>query len=63
MSEAGDIIDRANDQAQAMLDAQIAANRRDIEPGTPGDCELCGEWSGRLINGACAPCRDKYHLP
>lgn len=32
-------------------------------PGDPGDCELCGRWSGRLIGGACAPCRDKYRLP
>lgn len=34
-----------------------------IPPGTPGDCELCGEWSGRLVNGACAPCRDRHKLP
>lgn len=63
MSEAGDIIDRANDQAQAILDAQIAAARKDLQPGVEGYCELCGEWSGRLINSACAPCRDKYRLP
>ena len=34
-----------------------------IEPGAPGECELCGEWTGRLIRGACAPCRDRYKLP
>lgn len=34
-----------------------------IPKGTPGDCDLCGEWSGRLVSGACAPCRDKYKLP
>ena len=34
-----------------------------IEAGTPGDCDLCGEWSARLIRGACAPCRDRYKLP
>jgi class 3 adenylate cyclase len=34
-----------------------------IEPGAPGECELCGEWSGRLVRGACAPCRDRYKLP
>ena len=27
------------------------------------DCDLCGEWSGRLIAGSCAPCRDRRHLP
>lgn len=34
-----------------------------IEPGVPGDCDLCGERSARLIRGACAPCRDRYKLP
>jgi hypothetical protein len=34
-----------------------------IPVGMSGDCDLCGEWSGRLVNGACAPCRDKYGLP
>jgi hypothetical protein len=58
-----DDIDRANDYAQTLLDAQIADQRKDIKPGIPGDCDLCGEWSGRLIDGACAPCRDKYKLP
>ena len=31
-----------------------------LPEGVAGDCDLCGEWSGRLIDGACAPCRDKY---
>lgn len=31
--------------------------------GTPGDCDLCGEWCGRLVGGACVPCREKYKLP
>lgn len=31
--------------------------------GQPGDCDLCGEWSARLVNGACASCRDRYKLP
>ena len=34
-----------------------------IEPGEPGDCDLCGEWASRLVGGACAPCRDRYRLP
>lgn len=33
-----------------------------IPPGKPGDCELCGRWSGRLIGGCCAPCRERYRL-
>lgn len=31
--------------------------------GKPGDCEVCGAWSGRLVQGACAQCRDKFKLP
>lgn len=57
-----DEIDRANDLAQAATDAAIQSNRKELQPGVPGDCDLCGEWSGRLINGACAPCRDRYKL-
>lgn len=46
---------------------EIKARQREakpfvLDPGTPGECELCGEWSGRLIKGACAPCRDRYRL-
>lgn len=31
--------------------------------GEPGDCRLCGEFSGRLVKGACARCRDAHKLP
>lgn len=58
-----DEVDRANDYAQMATEAAINNNSKPIQAGEPGDCELCGEWSGRLINGACAPCRDKYRLP
>lgn len=46
--------------------SEIAAVREraaKIPAGVPGDCELCGEWSGRLVGGNCARCRDKYKLP
>lgn len=39
--------------------AQVKAQ---IPEGAPGDCDFCGEWSGRLVIGACAPCRDKLKL-
>ena len=43
---------------------QAARNKANaIPPGEPGECELCGEDSLRLVNGACAPCRDKRRLP
>jgi hypothetical protein len=27
-----------------------------------GDCDLCGEWTGALINGACPDCRSRLKL-
>lgn len=61
-----DEIDFANDLAQSMTDAVVRAQREKaaaIPAGKPGECDMCGEWSGRLVNGVCAPCRDKYRLP
>ena len=34
-----------------------------IPVGAPGECAYCGEWAGRLVLDACAPCRDRYKLP
>jgi hypothetical protein len=48
---------------QALHEARLRAAAKPLEPGVPGDCELCGEWSGRLVRGACAPCRDLRKLP
>lgn len=58
-----DEIDRAQEREQQDRDRAIAAAAHDLAPGHPGDCDLCGEHSMRLVEGACAPCRDKYHLP
>lgn len=57
-----DEIDRAQEREQQDRDRAIAAASRELAPGTTGDCDLCGEHSMRLVEGACAPCRDKYHL-
>lgn len=54
-----DDADRAQRQQEIALDRAITAARGVIEPGTPGECEECGEWSPRLIHGDCAWCRDK----
>ena len=55
-------------EAEGWLLLQILKDVRQWQrPGfhqdSAGDCDLCGEWSGRLVNGACAPCRDKWSLP
>ncbi len=58
-----DHVDITNEKVQAALDRLIDDIRRTpIKPGKPGECDLCGEWSGRLVDGVCAPCRDKYKL-
>lgn len=52
-----DDIDRANERME--LGAEL--NKRPpytLPPGYPGDCDVCGEWSSRLVVGICAPCRD-----
>ena len=61
-----DEIDIANDRAAADTERAGAAARvvaASIPKGDAGDCDLCGSWSGRLVNGAGAPCRDRYRLP
>lgn len=59
-----DDFDRAGELEEAQRQHALA-NRQPfvLEPGKPGDCEMCGEWSGRLVGGACTPCRDTYKLP
>ena len=66
MSERGDLIDRANDKAQAGVDAaeaEIRYQAQHIPAGEPGYCKHCGDYSARLVGNACAPCRDHYRLP
>lgn len=59
-----DEVDIANDNIERELATRIAnAAVLTLPPGEPGDCDLCGEWSGRLVLGVCAPCRDKRRLP
>lgn len=55
------LIDRANDYAEKEREAIVSSRHSaELEVGKPGDCELCGEWFGRLVNGACVPCRNKF---
>lgn len=57
--------DLAAEVSQIRLDSQIqqVRNRAKLVAGVAGDCDLCGEWTPRLVDGACCPCRDKYKLP
>lgn len=49
------------EQESSLRAVQLLAAQ--IPPGEPGECDLCGEWSGRLVSGVCAPCRDRHRLP
>jgi hypothetical protein len=61
-----DEIDQANDRVEldssiAIALAHLAAGK--IPKGEPGECDLCGEHSERLVGGCCAPCRDRWGRP
>ena len=61
-----DIADVTTEQMEVREAANIAEIRRkaaEIPKGVPGECDLCGEDMPRLINGVCAPCRDRHKLP
>ena len=61
-----DEIDAAQQREQEDTERALGAAREraaKIPVGVPGDCTRCGEPSGRLVGGVCAPCRDKYKLP
>lgn len=60
-----DECDRAQMREESVRDGAVEDamhKARQIPKGEPGECDFCGEWSGRLVNGACAPCRDKRGL-
>ena len=56
-----DEVDNANDSYQDLNDRNISAirSRAAMMPdGISGDCDGCGEWYARVVNGLCARCRD-----
>ena len=57
-----DQFDKAQELEMKEREESIRRAAREVPPGRPGECELCGEWSGRLVNGTCAHCRDKWKL-
>lgn len=59
--EADQTFDRMEVQQAAKI-AEICRKAAAIPKGVPGICDLCGEDMPRLINGVCAPCRDRHKL-
>ena len=53
-----DQADDANELVDEHLKRSLAAARRPIPAGEPGQCEECGEDMPRLVQGRCGFCRD-----
>lgn len=52
-------------RSQVTLNASLTEIRlkaANIPLGHPGECNMCGNSYLRIVNGACARCRDKYKL-
>lgn len=63
MADLADITDERDAPTTEAVVAYIRQNAAAIPKGFPGICDLCGEDMPRLINGVCAPCRDRHKLP
>lgn len=57
-----DDADMAQAQGEREWELRQQALRYELPQGVAGECDLCGEWSGRLVGGVCAPCRDRHGL-
>lgn len=57
MADEADLANQHIEQEMALRLSRIAYT---IPEGPAGECELCGEWAGRLVKGVCSPCRDSY---
>lgn len=53
-----DIADYAAEIADEHIALSIARARKPIAQGQPGECEECGEYMPRIVNGQCGFCRD-----
>ena len=59
----GDDADKASYFIESVIDDHVKeAMRRaaEIPVGEAGDCDSCGEFFTRLVDGMCGRCRDKY---
>jgi len=61
----GDDTDKAQAQEHRINEMQIAVHKRmagEFVRGEPGECDWCGGYFARLVNGACGRCRDEYKI-
>jgi hypothetical protein len=60
MDRSADALDYAADLAERERAEAIASRQPFVlELGRPGECEFCGQWRPRLVDGACVPCRNE----
>lgn len=55
MADAADAAQEVND---LHLRTSLAAARRPVVIGVPGECRKCGDEMPRLVGGLCGYCRD-----
>ncbi len=58
-----DPIDRADYFIESVVDDHVKEAMRkaaEIPKGTAGECDGCGDYFQRLVNGCCGRCRDKF---
>lgn len=61
-----DDVDKLQEKIDRALESgiyQATKRANSIPKGKPGICKFCGWDAPRLVNGVCAPCRDKRRLP
>ena len=61
-----DNADEAFELSEAELDDAVSKARKkasEIPVGVPGECYFCERYFTRLVNDACARCRDEQGLP
>lgn len=59
MMDIADVAQQQMEQEEAQRPPRKAYS---LPPGEPGDCDVCGTASLRLISGVCAPCRDGLRI-
>lgn len=60
-----DDLDKASYFIESVIDDHVRDAMRaaqNIPVGNPGDCDGCGDYFSRLVNGMCGFCRDKFKL-
>lgn len=58
-----DQIDDGSETAEFFLQVALNNAKVDIPLGEPGECDGCGDWFARTVNGYCGRCRDELRLP